>query len=634
MLHRTFTILIVLLSTISALAAPFQVSTAELRLIGQRMSYFQDKGGVFNRQDVLDKLNLFQPCNEDVFVNKPSTGKYWFYFSMSNNSGEDLWIDISNATLTEIDLFVFDEEFNLNDSIVGGSLRPDSLRTIDCYTFIHPLLQKSDTNIHHFLVAISTNINFEIPVYIGSVDTILNNRKSHENFSVFAIGAFVVFFLYNLFIYFNMRSKVYLYYSAYLVAAIVVGAYLNNYPIIEYVLGKNIAYNYLDTWIWLLFYFAGIFTITYFELQRIDRTFYLAVRIMTVVFIIFGVLNLFVPLPYLANVFQLVAALFFLICLVGGYRLLIRGEPRARLYCLGWSFLIVGIACYLLVYNGLLPYNPLTRNLSYVGYLFEALIFSHALGQRLTDLQEESKVLTLSLIKKNNELVEINESLDAFNYHVSHDLKTVLNNTIAMSRMTRKYNEKGDTQKVEEIVQKLEEVAHNGTETVQGFLSIGSIDTIINEDFNATIEIIEELSRIQSNHDLENQIDLKLDDIAVKQIKMHPKAFESIFLNLFTNTIKYSSDNPRANLRVFIDEQRLKMHYQDFGKGINMEKYGRRIFQPFFRGENATNVEGSGIGLFILKRIVTNYGGHIQLDSKPGEGIFLELDFPLNLIVE
>lgn len=119
--------------------------------------------------------------------------------------------------------------------------------------------------------------------------------------------------------------------------------------------------------------------------------------------------------------------------------------------------------------------------------------FSIALGRRITNLKLAQDKLNASLITKNQELNSINESLDSFNYHVSHDLKTVLNNTIALTRMIKKYNGLNDSKKVGEISEKLEKLAINGNETVQSFLSIGRIDSLLREDQNESIDVNDEI---------------------------------------------------------------------------------------------------------------------------------------------
>ena len=78
--------------------------------------------------------------------------------------------------------------------------------------------------------------------------------------------------------------------------------------------------------------------------------------------------------------------------------------------------------------------------------------------------------LNRKLVHTNTVIKETNELLDTFNYHVSHDLKTILSNQLALARMVQKYIDKKDWDKLEEIADKLIGVGENGLATVAHFL--------------------------------------------------------------------------------------------------------------------------------------------------------------------
>lgn len=627
-LGRLIILLSLSLSSKIILANPITVTKPDVQLIGESIQYFNDKEMVFSYQDALANLTEFSSWDKPVFNGPAQPGKIWIYFSLRNKSGVDIWMDINNTNLTFIDLYKFDNQFNMIDSVQMGALAPVDRKTSLGYSFQHMLLDRSEEDLNHFLIGIQTNLNFEIPIFLGSAESIMHNRKNYDYVSVFAIGALLLMFLYNVFIYFVTKDRIYIYYCSYLIVAIVTESYLNNFPFIESFIGKNWAYNYLDTWLWTVFFTTGIFTIRYFDLRKTDPFFYKIIIVFIIVFIGFGLMNLFVPLYYLANIFQVVAILFYLTCLVLSYRLLFWGVKRAQLYCAGWTFMMIGAIIYLMVYNGWIPYNAITRNIAYFGSLIEILIFSIALGRRISDLQFKQVSLNQSLQEKNDELVSLNESLDSFNYHVSHDLKTVLNNVTALSVMAKKYNDKADSAKVDEILMKLNGVAKNGSETVQSFLSLGQIDSLLKDKNVGTIVLKSALYEIIESHDLHNKITVELEQSNLVSIQMHPKAFESIFLNFFTNSIKYSNAHPKAWISFIETPEYNIFNYRDDGIGIDMNKYGETLFKVFHRGAGNKKKEGTGVGLYLVKRIVNNYGGTITATSELGQGLAFQLKFP------
>lgn len=616
------------LFVISSFSKEITLNSDECHLIGENISFFEDATNQMDFRDVLNQLNTFQQNTDPLYAGPASSSTFWFHFTANNQSEKELWIDINNANLTKIQFYKFNQEYELVDSTVTGCLFPDETRASDVYTFQFPVLGEEDTFNHHFLLGIQTYLAFEIPIYIGSYETVTNNRKKFDYVSVFFIGAVLLLLLYNFFIFLVTKDKIYLYYVAYLLAVIVIGTYLQNFPIIETLFGKTISYTYLDTWLWLIFATTGLFTMVYFDLRKVAPVFYKILMAEMLVFVLFGLANLFIPLSEIANYYQIAAVLFYITCLVIGYALLFRGLKRAKLYCIGWTGMMVGAILYLMVYNGYLPYNAFFRNISYYGTMFEILVFSIALGQRINQLRIKEKDLNKDLLDKNKELTGLNDSLDSFNYHVSHDLKTVLNNTRALTLMAEKYNEQENTEKIREILGKLRSVNNNGVETVQSFLSLGQVDTIFSEDNVSNLSLADEIDKIIERHNLSQQITVRIRKNEIGQIRIHEKALESIFLNLFTNTIKYNQKEPKAELFFLKEGEQLLLKYVDNGIGIDLDKYGADLFKPFQRANPGTDKEGNGVGLYLIKRILDNYGGTIEVQSELGQGTTFIIHLP------
>ena len=626
-LMKYFLTLIFFAQAFLGLGNEIRITDEKAHLIGEKLAYFVDQSEKETATSLIFKLNQFEQNENPVFSKNASLGAIWFYFSVQNKTNAAIWMDIGNSNLTAIEFYKFDQQFKLLAYDKGGCLEQSQPFFKDNFTFIQPVLESQEKELHHFLIRIETNLIFEVPIYLGSMSEILSNRNTFDYVSLVFIGAIALMFFYNLSIYIVVKDKIYLYYSIYLIAVFISGTYLNNFPIIEILLGKNIAHNFLDTYLWTVFVSVGLFTIQYFKLKQVDPFFHKLIWVFMLIFIGMGIANIFIPLVYIANIYVLLSVIYFLVCLILSYRLWLRGVQGARLFCIGWSFMILGVIFYVLVYKGYIHYNAFTRNISYIGSTIEILIFSTALGRRITNLKLAQDKLNASLITKNQELNSINESLDSFNFHVSHDLKTVLNNTIALTRMIKKYNGLNDSKKVGEISEKLEKLAINGNETVQSFLSIGRIDSLLREDQNESIDVADEISKILEINELNNKIDVEIRKLEFKSLRMHPKAFESLFLNLFTNTIKYNHESPKAQIQFLIDGNNLIIEYRDNGIGIDLKKYGNELFKPFMTPGYHEKQEGSGVGLYLIKRIVTSYGGSISVESELGNGTFFKIIF-------
>ncbi len=102
---------------------------------------------------------------------------------------------------------------------------------------------------------------------------------------------------------------------------------------------------------------------------------------------------------------------------------------------------------------------------------------------------------------------------------------------------------------------------------------------------------------------------------------------ERVFANLIENALRYSGDQP---VRVSVRQigSRVVVRVTDRGPGIPDSEQGR-VFEPFYRGSDASRRPGSGLGLAIAKGFVEANGGAINVESLPGQGTSLVVSFPV-----
>jgi signal transduction histidine kinase len=100
----------------------------------------------------------------------------------------------------------------------------------------------------------------------------------------------------------------------------------------------------------------------------------------------------------------------------------------------------------------------------------------------------------------------------------------------------------------------------------------------------------------------------------------------SIILNLTTNSLKYRSDKaPLIRIDSFISDEKIVLSYRDNGLGIDLDQYGKRLFLPNNRFHLGT--EGSGLGLYFVKKQVEEIGGTITVESEVGVGTTFIITF-------
>lgn len=237
-----------------------------------------------------------------------------------------------------------------------------------------------------------------------------------------------------------------------------------------------------------------------------------------------------------------------------------------------------------------------------------------------TDIHDQ-KLYNQELATKNQQLITINTDLDNFIYTASHDLKSPIANIEGlMLALTKKLTAKfvlDDEQnsilsmiaqsinRLKSTISDLTEIAKAQKETTEK--EIVSVNQIIGEVTTDLDKLIED-----------NEVVL-YKKIEVDQITIAPKNLRSIIYNLLSNAIKYRSEKrkPEIVIETKSQDKYTLIKVEDNGIGIE-ENNLQKMFTMFKRFH--THVEGTGIGLYIVKRIVENAGGRIEVESKLGIG--------------
>ncbi len=112
------------------------------------------------------------------------------------------------------------------------------------------------------------------------------------------------------------------------------------------------------------------------------------------------------------------------------------------------------------------------------------------------------------------------------------------------------------------------------------------------------------------------------------RICLDQKIIDSILTNLLSNASKYSPDGSLIELSVNCKPREVTFVIQDRGIGIDKSDLDR-IFEPFYRGANTSNIIGSGLGLTVVKKFVDLHGGTIRITSDRGVGTTVTVILPV-----
>ena len=113
-------------------------------------------------------------------------------------------------------------------------------------------------------------------------------------------------------------------------------------------------------------------------------------------------------------------------------------------------------------------------------------------------------------------------------------------------------------------------------------------------------------------------------------VSADPRLLRQVVINLMSNAVKYTPPSGTISIRLDRDGDGVVWRVQDSGIGIPKEAQ-RRLFEKFFRADNAVTLdtEGTGLGLYLVRLIVERHGGRVWCDSEEGAGSTFAFSLPL-----
>ncbi|MDB4292859.1 PAS domain S-box protein [Maribacter sp.] len=223
---------------------------------------------------------------------------------------------------------------------------------------------------------------------------------------------------------------------------------------------------------------------------------------------------------------------------------------------------------------------------------------------------------------------EQNESLLNFAHIVSHNLRSHSTN---LSMLSGFLNSEENQEERKNLLDMLSDASESLVETVLHLndvvqIKVDSPEKMKRVKLNKTIKNVEKnLSQLLQEKNASCHINLPNDLI----IKAVPAYLDSIFLNLFTNSIKYSSPEraPVIEISAVQTSDALLLTFSDNGLGIDLDRHGSKLFgmyKTFHRNKDA-----KGIGLFITKNQIEAMNGKIEVESTVNVGTTFKLYFDL-----
>jgi signal transduction histidine kinase len=250
------------------------------------------------------------------------------------------------------------------------------------------------------------------------------------------------------------------------------------------------------------------------------------------------------------------------------------------------------------------------------------------LQKTLVELEASKEHLTKSLEKEK----EVNDLKSRFVSMASHEFRTPLSTVLSSISLLAKYNTTEDQPKRDKHIDRIKSSVKTLTDILNEFLSLGKIEEGKVEVRPALFDISEFINGItnEMNVLLKAGQEINYEHSGNTSTYTDNSLLKHVLINLISNAIKFSPENARIMISCKVDNENTTIKITDQGMGIPIADQVH-LFERFFRATNATNIQGTGLGLHIVGRYIEILEGSISYESQLEKGSTFKIVLPSSL---
>ena len=250
--------------------------------------------------------------------------------------------------------------------------------------------------------------------------------------------------------------------------------------------------------------------------------------------------------------------------------------------------------------------------------------------QDVTDVKEREIAQHNALQDAFNEAERASRAKTDFLNSMSHDIRTPMNSIMGLTAIASMYV--NDPERVKDCLTKITTSSRHLLGLINEVLDMAKIESgnlgLSEEDFDLP-ETVESLLSIMTPQINDKKLELKVEiaDIQHEHVVGDPMRLQQVFVNIMGNSVKFTPEGGTVSLRIKELPSRVKgsgcyeFSFSDTGCGMS-EDFVKTVFEPFTRANDSrvTKVEGTGLGMSIVRSVVNLMNGTIDVKSKLGEG--------------
>jgi two-component system, NtrC family, sensor kinase len=396
-----------------------------IQSIGNRIYLLKDESSKLSFEDVL-KSDKFVKSNENVPNLGISKNTFWIRFSVKNEfANRRILLQLQYPIIDKVEFYAPTISGRF-DTIKAGELFPFDHREINNQNYLFYLdVPQSET--YTYYMRVESGEQIQLPLLMGAQQPIYEDLIQKDLVFGLYIGIILVMAIYNLFVYFTVRDKSYLYYVSYIIFVGLTQAVLQGY-----------GFKYLwpnSTWLVLQSTFlvpvlngwAAIAFVKHF--LNTKETYPLGNKILNWIFVFYAicfVLSIMNKFYYAQNLVQLTASIGSLLTIYIAYKIGKQGYRPANYFLVAWTIFLLSVVVFVFRNFNILPYNNLTFYALQIGSALEVTLLSFALADKINIYRkekEESQLEALRILQENEKIIrEQNVMLEVKVEERTHEL--------------------------------------------------------------------------------------------------------------------------------------------------------------------------------------------------------------------
>jgi signal transduction histidine kinase len=213
-----------------------------------------------------------------------------------------------------------------------------------------------------------------------------------------------------------------------------------------------------------------------------------------------------------------------------------------------------------------------------------------------------------------------------FTAAVSHELRTPLARLLALLESATLPGAH-----VDELVEQARQEIDQARELIDDVLFLGELETgreVVALGRTVALPILEEVARAYADRAEHAGVEIVVTGGAEIELPLRPRMIRVVVENLVQNAIRYAGPDSTCRVSVEREGPAAVLAVVDDGPGVR-ESELPRLFERFYRADQARSSRGTGLGLAIVKHVVTAAGGTVEASSAPGRGLEIVCRFPV-----